>query len=46
MDKYNLRSSKHLWAVFLTAGLFVPGWYKEQQSKLYQKLSVCLLKRR
>lgn len=25
MDKYNLRSSKHLWAVFLTAGLFVPG---------------------
>ena len=44
MDKYNFRSSKHLWAVLLTAGLLVPGFV--QGAKFHQKRSVCLLKRK
>lgn len=47
MDKYNFRSSKHLWAVLLTAGLLVPGFVQGAKGKkFHQKRSVCLLKRK
>ena len=34
MDKYNFRSSKHLWAVLLTAGLLVPGFVQGAKGKI------------
>lgn len=37
MEKYNLRSSRHLWAVFLTAGLFVPGLVQGANEKISSK---------
>ena len=45
MDKYNFRSSKHLWAVLLTAGLLVPGIIRKSKCSRVSKRKVHFTKR-